>query len=74
MKQKKITPYPLYNTDNPLLSEHANELNIFLDKPFWIWDQQEHNIQFIKTNGKCCHVDILGRPQKADPFLKVQMY
>lgn len=64
MNQRKITPYPLYNTDNPLLSDHENELDIFLNKPFWIWDQQEHSEQFIKTNGKCCHVDILGRPQK----------
>jgi hypothetical protein len=33
MKQKKIIPYPLYNSGNPLLS-NANELNVFLDKPF----------------------------------------
>ena len=64
MKQKKITPYPFYNTTNPLLTDHANELDIFLNKPFWIWDENEHRIEFIKTNGKCCHVDILGRPQK----------
>ncbi|MGB5091016.1 MAG: hypothetical protein WBN72_08745 [Nitrososphaeraceae archaeon] len=64
MKLKKIIPYPFYNSDSPLLSDIDKNLNIFLNKPFWIWDQQEHNIQFIKTNGKCCHVDILGRPQK----------
>ena len=64
MKQKRVVPYPFYNTSNPLLSEHANELDIFLGKPFWIWDEKEHSEQFIKTNGKCCHVDILGRPQK----------
>jgi len=64
LKPKKIIPYPLYNTDNPLLSDHANELDIFLNKPFWIWDEKQHSEQFIKTNGKCCHVDILGRPQK----------
>ncbi|MGI0034128.1 MAG: hypothetical protein ACRD97_12785 [Nitrososphaeraceae archaeon] len=64
MKPRKIIPYPVYNTDNPFLSDHANELDIFLGKPFWIWDEKEHREQFIKTNGKCCHVDILGRPQK----------
>jgi hypothetical protein len=64
MKQKRVVPYPFYNTDNPLLSDHANELDVFLNKPFWIWDEKQHSEQFIKTNGKCCHVDILGRPQK----------
>ncbi len=64
MKQRKIIPYPLYNTDNPLLSEHANELDIFLNKPFWIWDKKEHDIKFKETNGQCCQVDLLGRPQK----------
>jgi hypothetical protein len=63
MKQRKITPYPLYNTDNPLLS-NANELDIFPDKPFWIWDKQKHDLEFLIEKGKCCHVDILGRPQK----------
>jgi len=64
MNKRKIIPYPLYNTDNPLLSDHANELDIFLGKPFWIWDKEKHDLEFLITNGKCCHVDILGRPQK----------
>ena len=58
------SPYPNYKTSNPLLSDHANDLDIFLGKPFWIWDEKEHDKQFKETNGKCCHVDILGRPQK----------
>ncbi len=58
------SPYPFYKTSNPLLSEHANDLDIFLDKPFWIWDKKQHDKAFIETEGKCCHVDILGRPQK----------
>jgi hypothetical protein len=33
MKQKKIVPYPLYNSDNPLLSE-SNQLDIFKGKSF----------------------------------------
>jgi len=58
------SPYPYYSSSNPLLSEHANDLDIFLGKPFWIWDEQEHNVRFKETNGRCCAVDILGRPQK----------
>ena len=34
MKSKKIVPYPLYNSDSPLLSDHANELDIFRGKTF----------------------------------------
>jgi hypothetical protein len=64
MKQKKINPYPFYKTDNPLLTEHAKDLDIFLGKPFWIWDKEKHDIENLITNGKCCHLDILGRPQK----------
>jgi len=65
MNKRKIIPYPLYNTDNPLLSDHANELDIFLGKPFWIWDKEKHDLELLIENGKCCHVDILARPQKA---------
>ena len=24
------------------------------NKPFWIWDQQQHRLEDIKTNGYCC--------------------
>jgi hypothetical protein len=24
------------------------------DKPFWIWDKQQHKQEDIKTNGYCC--------------------
>src|SRR4029450_9345872 len=41
-----------------------NQLDIFLGKPFWIWDQKDHDKAFKDTEVKCCHVDILGRPQK----------
>jgi hypothetical protein len=63
--KRKIVPYPIHNPSNTTsLSEHKDSLEVFKDKPFWIWDQQEHNKQFIASEGKCCHVDILGRPQK----------
>jgi hypothetical protein len=34
------------------------------DKPFWIWDIQEHKQEDIKTNGDCCFNHIIGLPQK----------
>ena len=56
LKQRKINPYPLYNTDNPLLSNHANELKIFEGKPFWITDKEKHDLEFLITNGSCCSI------------------
>jgi hypothetical protein len=66
MIKRKITPYPLYNTDNPLLSDHARELDVFLNKPFWIWDEKQHLELFMKTNGNCCFNHIIGLPVKND--------
>jgi len=65
MKARKIiNPYPLYNSSDPLLSEYKDSLDIFIGKPFWIWDQQEHNEQFMKTVGQCCFNHIIGKPIK----------
>jgi len=52
------------NDTNNLVVDNRNLLDIFIGKPFWIWDQAEHDKAFVETNGQCCHVDILGRPQK----------
>ena len=53
------SPYPNYKTSNPLLSDHANDLDIFLDKPFWIWDVQEYKREDNKCNGDCCFNHII---------------
>jgi hypothetical protein len=34
------------------------------NKPFWIWNIQEHKQQDIKTNGECCFNHIIGFPSK----------
>jgi hypothetical protein len=34
------------------------------NKPFWIWDVQEHKQEDIMTNGDCCFNHIIGLPQK----------
>jgi hypothetical protein len=33
-------------------------------KPFWIWDQQQHKLEDIITNGACCFNHMIGLPQK----------
>jgi hypothetical protein len=35
-----------------------------LNKPFWIWDQQHHKLEDIRTNGDCCFNHIIRLPQK----------
>jgi hypothetical protein len=34
------------------------------NKPFWIWNIEEHKLEDIKTNGDCCFNHIIGLPQK----------
>jgi hypothetical protein len=34
------------------------------NKPFWIWDKQQHKQEDIKTDGDCCFNHIIGLPQK----------
>ena len=34
------------------------------DKPFWIWNLEEHKQEDIKTNGDCCFNHIIGLPSK----------
>jgi hypothetical protein len=35
-----------------------------LNKPFWIWDQQQHKLEDIRTSGDCCFNHIISLPQK----------
>lgn len=66
MNKRKIVPYPLFDSDSPLLSDQANELNIFLNKPFWNWDKEKHDLEFLIENGNCCFNHIIGLPEKND--------
>ena len=35
-----------------------------LNKPFWIWNQQQHKLEDIITNGDCCFNHIIDLPEK----------
>jgi len=42
-----------------------NELyDRLINKPFWIWDKQQHKLEDIRTDGDCCFNHIIGLPQK----------
>lgn len=34
------------------------------DKPFWIWNIDEHKQEYVRTNGDCCFNHIVGLPVK----------
>ena len=34
------------------------------NKPFWIWNIEQHRQEDIKTNGDCCFNHIIGLPQR----------
>src|SRR5919199_4551048 len=34
------------------------------DKPFWIWDVEDHKKEDINTKGDCCFNHIIGLPTK----------
>jgi hypothetical protein len=34
------------------------------NKPFWIWNIEQHKQEDIKINGDCCFNHIIGLPQK----------
>jgi hypothetical protein len=47
-----------------ITSEQTRFFEGLLNKPFWIWDQQQHKQEDIKTNGYCWFNHIIGLPQK----------
>jgi hypothetical protein len=36
------------------------------DKPFWIWNTEDHKQEYIRTKGQCCFNHIIGLPTKED--------
>jgi hypothetical protein len=38
--------------------------DICKNKPFWIWNVEEHKQEDIRTKGSCCFNYIIGLPQK----------
>jgi hypothetical protein len=34
------------------------------NKPFWIWDIEEHRLEDARTKGNCCFNHIIGLPTK----------
>ena len=54
------------STNSESGNKNKNSLSIFLNKPFWIWDKEKHDIEFLISNGNCCFNHIVGLPVKND--------
>jgi hypothetical protein len=44
--------------------QQSRLFQILQNKPFWIWNIEEHKLEDIKTNGNCCFNHIIGLPTK----------
>jgi hypothetical protein len=46
----------------------SSELTSFIErlynKPFWIWNVNEHKSEDIRTSGECCFNHVIGLPKK----------
>jgi hypothetical protein len=64
-KQYKLADDLLLGNTNTISEGYPEQvLSILKGKPFWIWDEKEHEQEYVKTDGLCCFNDICGRPTK----------
>ena len=54
----------LGSTTAAATEQQEQTLSILKGKPFWIWDEKEHEHAYQETAGLCCFNDICGRPTK----------
>ena len=51
-------------TLDTITQQQSNLFKRLRNKPFWIWNIEEHKQEDIKTKGNCCFNHIIGLPQK----------
>jgi hypothetical protein len=64
-----VSPYQLHQKLNQHQEKEAARTSsssflVLKDKPFWIWDQEEHLRLAEETDGQCCFNHIVGLPVK----------
>lgn len=64
-----VLPYQLHQKQKRIALQNQNLQNqsqswysLLQNKPFWIWDKQEHKRQYLESDGKCCFNHIVGLP------------
>jgi hypothetical protein len=65
LRQFKFAEDILLGNTNTISEGYQEQvLSILKCKPFWIWDEKEHDQAYQETDGQCCFNDICGRPTK----------
>jgi hypothetical protein len=59
--RKIVTPFNNNQQQQETTPLFANRI---LNKPFWVWNIEEHKAADILTNGDCCFNHIIGLPKK----------
>ena len=73
LRQFKFAEDILLGNTNSIAEGYQEQvLSILKGKPFWIWDEKEHEQEYVKTDGLCCFNDICGRPTKDKRWLITQ--
>jgi hypothetical protein len=50
--------------NNKTITTSSFSFDILKDKPYWIWGQDRHRQEYVKTDGQCCFNHIVGLPVK----------
>ncbi len=50
--------------DTSVFHQKKDIVSIFLDTPFWIWENYLHGSKFLKTNGRCCFNHLISLPSQ----------
>jgi len=61
-----MLPYQLHQKlkQAQRITTSSFDISQLLNKPFWIWNQEEHLALARETNGQCCFNHIVGLPIK----------
>ena len=61
--QKLVSSAQQQKTTQKKIKQKALHERVY-NKPFWVWDKEEHRQEDKRTNGDCCFNHIIGLPQK----------
>lgn len=59
-----MLPYQQHQKINQHQGSSSSSFLVLKDKPFWIWDKEEHLRLAEETDGSCCFNHIIGLPTK----------
>jgi hypothetical protein len=52
------------SSSNQQQQQQTQSFDKLHNKPFWIWNTQEHKLEDVRTKGECCFNHIIGLPTK----------